>query len=186
MRLAPLAPLALVLALAPLGARAQDGPPPPPEPMLETPYTAAQIASACPVGRKMKFALEAEGQTQYQVLEFKAVTAEGATLLATLMDKDGKPTGEQEETKATWEELRDHAQFPSKTSSRAEGSLTTPAGTFACWVYTVREDEEGLGTTTFWFAKDLAGPPVKIEAREGDAKSPVVYSMTLVEHSPGK
>ena len=50
-------------------------------------------------------------------------------------------------------------------------------------------EDPDMGDTVFWFAKELPGPPVKIEARKKDNKS-AAYTMTLVENTgspaPGK
>jgi hypothetical protein len=194
---------ATLLAFAP--ARAQDDKGPmggdeqvgPPEAMMETPYTAAQIASACPVGRKLKLAVEVEGEKpgetvkQFQLLEFKAATPTGATIVATMLDDQGKETGDREESEVSWEELKTHAEFPQARTKRTDGELETPAGKFKCWIYTVAGEPEDpdMGDTVFWFAKELPGPPVKIEARKKDNKS-AAYTMTLVENTgspaPGK
>jgi hypothetical protein len=181
------ASLALVLAaLAASPALGQEEPAGPPEPTLETPYTAAQIASACPVGRKIVFFVEIEGQKQLQVLEFKEVNAIGAALEATTLDDQGKEM-QRKKSEVTWEELRSHAEFPAARAKRREGDVLTPAGPFACWIYTVTSDPLDAETseTTFWFAKKLPGPPVRIEARKRDGKS-IAYSMTLAENTPGK
>lgn len=168
-----------------------DEPAGPPEQMMETPYTAAQIASACPAGRKLKLAVEIEGEKQFQILEFKTVTATGATIIATMVDDKGVETGDREESVVSWEELKTHAEFPQSRTKRTDGEIETPAGKFACWIYTVagEVDDPEMGDTVFWFAKELPGPPVKIEARKKDNKS-AAYTMTMVENTgspaPGK
>ena len=94
---------------------------------METPYTAAQIASACPVGRKLKLAVEVEGEKpgetvkQFQLLEFKAATPTGATIVATMLDDQGKETGDREESEVSWEELKTHAEFPQARTKRTDG-----------------------------------------------------------------
>ncbi len=181
------ASFALVLAaLVSAPARAQDEPSGPPEPMMETPYSAAQIASACPVGRRLKLSVEMEGEKQFQVLEFKATTETGATIVATMIDEAGKPTGDREESEVSWDELRSHAEFPQARTKRTEGEITTPAGKFNCWIYTVASepDDPEMGDTVFWFAKELPGPPVKIEAKKKGNQG-TAYSMTLVENTVG-
>lgn len=192
-RTALFASFALVLAaLVSTPARAQEEPPGgPSEPMLEAPYTAAQIASACPAGRKIKLEAmimgEAPGQVekQFQVLEFKAVDATKATIVATFLDAKGQPTGDREETDVAWEDMRLQNEHPKAHTKRTEGELVTPAGTFQCWIYTVSsvpdDSEIEMGDTVFWYAKDRPGPAVKIEARLKDGK--VAYALTVVEDS---
>lgn len=178
-----------LLAFAPAFAQDKGGmgggeePAGPAEPMMETPYTAAQIASACPAGRKLKLAVEVEGEKQFQVLQFTAVTPTGATIVATMLDESGRETGDREESQVSWEELQGHAEFPQARTKRTEGDIETPAGKFKCWVYTVagEPDDPEMGDTVFWFAKELPGPPVKIEARKKDNKT-AAYTMTLVEN----
>lgn len=155
----------------------------PAEPMMETPYTAAQIASACPAGRKLKLAVEVEGEKQFQVLQFVSVTPTGARIVATMLDDKGAETGDREESEVSWEELQGHAEFPQARTKRTEGDIETPAGKFKCWIYTVagEVDDPEMGDTVFWFAKELPGPPVKIEARKKDNKT-AAYTMTLVEN----
>lgn len=168
-----------LLALAvPPGLRAQEPEEADrPEEMAPPPHTAAQIKEATRVGRKYTFKIEAPDEpAQLQVMEFTAVTPEGATLKQSTLNEDKTPAGEPVEDQVTWADLESHAHFPKDTTRVSEEELTVPAGTFPCKVYRVTEAEM---VNTFWFAKSLPGAPVKVEAREGDK---VVFTMTLIEH----
>src|SRR5262249_4150975 len=57
----------------------------------------------------------------------------------------------------SWEELRKHAEFPAAATTLDDATTTTPAGTFACKRYVVRDGDE---VSTFYFAPSLPGPPV--------------------------
>lgn len=148
-----------------------------PEEMAPPPYTAAQIKEATHVGRKYTFKIEVPDEpSQLQVMEFTAVTAEGATLKQSTLNEDKTPAGEPVEDQVTWADLESHAHFPKATTRVSEEELTVPAGSFPCKVYRVTEEEV---VNTFWFAKSLPGAPIKVEMREGDK---VVFTMTLTEH----
>lgn len=168
----------IVLALAcfagALGAQETD-----PEEMTKPPYTAQQIREFTKVGRRYVFRVEEQGQPAvFNVMEFVTVTAEGATVRQATLDADKKPVGEQQpDEQVTWEDLELHATFPKAQTTVSEAEVTVPFGKFACVVYTVREAEV---TTTYAFAKDLPGAPIKVEAREGEK---VVVSMVLTEHT---
>jgi hypothetical protein len=173
--------LALVLLCfaGALGAQEPD-----PDEMTKPPFSAKQIRDFTKAGRKYVFRVEEQGQpATFNVIEFVAVTAEGATMRQVTLDAEKKPVGEQEpDEQVTWEDLELHASFPKAQTTMTEAEVTVPAGKFKCVVYTVREPEV---TTTYTFAKDLPGAPIKVEAREGNK---VMVSMVLTEHvdKPGK
>ncbi|MCO5171566.1 MAG: hypothetical protein M9894_35130 [Planctomycetes bacterium] len=169
---------AALLALPAL--RAQDGGP---DELGAPPFSAAQIQEATRVGRRYLFKLEAPKEpVQFQVLEFTAVSAEGATLRQTTLDADRKPEGEAAEARVTWSDLEAQGRFPRARTRVTEEELTLPAGTFACKVYRVDDPDV---VVTHWFATSLPGAPVKVEAKEGGHR--LVFTMTLVEHvNPSK
>ena len=89
-----------------------------------------------------------------------------------------QPVGEEEpDEQVTWLDLEGHARFPKAQTTVSEAEVTVPAGKFKCVVFTVCEPEV---VTTFVFAKDLPGAPIKVEAKEGEK---VVFSMVLQEHT---
>jgi len=174
--------LALVLSLgAPLLAQEK----PPQEPAAEEtgtpPFTARQIREFTKAGRKYVFRIEAKDEApRFSVIEFVSVDADAATMRHQVLGADKKPLeGEPQppEEQVSWEDLEGHARFPKAHTTITEGEVSIPAGKFKAVIFTVREGES---TTTYVFAKDLPGAPVKVESREGDA---VVFSMVLVEHT---
>lgn len=163
---------ALALALA-AGAQEAD-----PDATLPPPFSAAQIRQATHAGRRYVFRVESKGEpVQFQVMEFLSVSEAGARLRQSMLDADRKPAGEPAEDQVTWQDLERHAHFPRSATRVTEEELATPAGTFACAVYRVREVDND---TTYWFARELPGAPVKVEVKEEGTK--VVFTMILVEH----
>ena len=81
---------------------------------------------------------------------------------------------------SSWEELRDHARFEALATLSQEASVEVAAGRYDCWQYAVGSvDERGPFVTTYWFAKDKPGPPVKqVVDRQGE----VEFVLELVEH----
>lgn len=141
-------------------------------PKHPTPYTAAQIRDATKPGRTYRYKVEAPDQPATEkVMTFETVDADGATLVS-----PGEP-----KKRVTWEELRQHAEFPEGLVKTRDEKITVPAGTFDCTVYVVVR--EGGEATSYYFAKTMPGAPVLIaKAKEGRR----VMTSTLVEYRPGK
>lgn len=153
--------------------------------MEKTPFTAAQIQAATRPGRTYTWAVErADGPPLRRVIRFTAVDAERATFVAETADADGKNPKTDPPEQATWEELRQHAEFPRLFVKVTEERLVVPAGTFDCLVYTVTATtrEGAAETLTFWFARELPGPPVKLTVMK-DGK--LARSQVLTSHVPG-
>ena len=76
-----------------------------------------------------------------------------------------EPFGDRSESWSTWAELRDHAAFPAARTTVTEGvEVDVRAGRFVCTLYEVESEEEGTPiTTSYWFARERAGPPVLVE-----------------------
>ena len=81
---------------------------------------------------------------------------------------------------AVGKQLREHAEFPRFAVKISEAKVEVPAGTYECVVYTVTAAEE---VVTFFFAKTLPGPPVKMVIEKGGK---VVRKQELVACAPGK
>jgi len=141
-------------------------------PKYPTPFTAEQIRGATKAGRTYRYKVEAADKpASERTVTFVSVDAEGATIAT---------TGEGNK-RVTWEELRQHAEFPVPIVKTREESITTPAGKFDCIVYVVLG--EGGEASTFYFAKTLPGAPVMFFiAKEGRR----MMTSTLVEHRAGK
>lgn len=143
-----------------------------PGPKYPTPYTAEQIRAATKAGRTYRYRVEASGKPPSErALTFASVDATGAELVT---EGEGKK-------RVTWEELRQHAEFPAAIVRTREERVTVPAGTFDCIAYVVL-GEEGEAST-FFFAKDLPGAPVQIFVNKDGRR---VTTTKLVEHRPGK
>lgn len=141
-----------------------------------TPYSAEQIRASCPAGTRLIFDVVQGGEASVLHMDFVHADADGARTRS-------QPLGEAavEESSASWEELRDHARFPSQRTSVTGSEVEVPAGTFSTTRYRV-EGEDGT-STEFHFAKDIAfaGPPVHMVMR--DASGAVRYQMSLRERT---
>ena len=130
-----------------------------------TPYSAAQIRTACGAGRRNTYRIDAAGEAPY--------------LMATVWLGGGEDSGEAEfsklepngeriagpgRTEMEWADLQAHASYPAEYTTIEETSIETAAGTFDVWLYTVTRD--GL-VERAWFAKDLPGPPVMVSRSHG-------------------
>lgn len=138
---------------------------------LAAPFTAEAIRCAHEQGERLDYAVESPGKTDkyrdVMTTEFLSVDADGAELESNTMDFTGHLTAKAERTRVTWVSLRDRSIFPAARTTTREESTTVPAGTFACKVYEVREEN---GTThTYWFATSAPGLLVRIQSKRGDA-----------------
>lgn len=149
--------------------------------MAPTPFTAAQIRDATRNGRRYEWKVEANGKpTQWLEITFHDVDANGATIYRGGRDDEEQPMTTTA-VPVTWEELQGHARFPAGATTRSEGSVTTPAGTYDCVVYRVTTDDGSL--RVFYFAKSMPGAPVlHYSERNGER----LETSTLVAHSPGE
>lgn len=184
-RVRPFVRLAFVFSLlAACGPAAVEAPPPPPPAapaVAPIPYTVDQLREGCPAGRVIVFRMEMAGKPAVRrAMRFVAVTPEGADVETTVVDDTGAPLKAPSREHASWEELRKHGAFPQDRTTIAEDTVTTPAGTFACSVYTVRG--EGDEVKRFWFAKTMPGPPVLFFTEKGGARA---MTSTLVAADPG-
>ncbi|MGA1487680.1 MAG: hypothetical protein ACO4CW_06535 [Planctomycetota bacterium] len=151
------------------------------EQFAPAPFTARQIAQACPVGRTNTFAMTMETGDYVMVHRFTEVSPEGATIQRLFGEVRGDtnaaaPDLRSEVKEVAWSELQRDASFPrEKTRIRSE-RISVRAGTYDCWRYDVIE---GATITHHWFAKGLAGPPVKIELHR-DGKLFAVTELTEI------
>lgn len=148
--------------------------------MASTPFSAEEIRAATKPGRMYKLRVETPGEaTVFRTIEFTEVSDDQVVMKITTADESGKPIGEPETKRATWEELRSHALYPEASTSVSEAEVEVPAGKFSCKLYTVTQEGS---VTKAWFAKALPGAPVQHEVTKDGA----VTRMVLVEHTPGK
>jgi hypothetical protein len=154
-------------------ARIRDHAADAPEPRLPTPYTAAQLRAALPVGSVMVYQHTEGGTVSVHRTEVVAADAERVTFAASA---DGEEGGRSEHT---FTELRDHASFPVAGTAWADEEVTVPLGTLPTRRYTV----QGAGQAkTFWFSPHHPGPPVKMTVEAGGVQ---VFEMVLVERTGG-
>jgi hypothetical protein len=143
------------------------------------PYTAAQLHAACGVGRLLDFRVEARGQpVVHRVMEFVGGDDERALVETRVTDDAGRELAPPSRAEASWEELQRHGQFPAEQLTITTGTASTPAGDFACHVYTVRAPG---AVHTFYFADALPGPPVLFFTDDGRGR---LMTTTLVRSMP--
>jgi hypothetical protein len=134
------------------------------------------------VGRTYVYRVEAEGKlTVLREMRFTRVDADRAEVATTIKDEAGKVIEAKPPRSAAWAELRSHQEFPADRVTTAEEEVKVPAASWKATVYTVRG--EGGAIDRFYFARDLAGPPV-LFTTEKDGKR--VMTSTLVEYRPGE
>ena len=145
-----------------------------------TPYSALEIAACCAHGRTVVFEVSTPQEKMHQKTRFLLPDAEGVEVeVVNISPRTGKPAGPVRGSRAAWTSLQKHASFPKSVTTIAPGEVTTPAGSFRCQVYTLAIPS---GKRVFYFARDLAGPPVKMVAFDPAGKQ--VMSMTLIRHAP--
>jgi len=153
-----------------------------------TPFSAAEIRAACPAGRVTVLRMERlTGERFLQVFRFHKGDEEGTELETAMLSPDGKNQLSSQRGRTKWADLQAHASYPKDQTTRTEKRVKTPAGTFDCWQYLVvtKLQDKGVERTMerrFWFAKNLAGPPVKMTVHLDGKKT---FDMLLVENRNG-
>lgn len=146
------APAQPVAAKAPEAAPAVEKAP--------APFTADQLRTGCPVGRRIVYKIEEEGKPVVRrTMEFIGNDANGAEIKGTTTDASGKEI-ESGASKATWTELRSHGEFDKNRLEIKHRTVSVPFGTLETTVYKV--DAADGTVTTYYFADTLPGPPVLI------------------------
>lgn len=186
--------LLLTLAATSVACGGADAPQPAPEPSppvsseapaaaptLDPPFSAEQIRDTCIVGLTIDVRLsDAQGDSlqRWTVVESgpEAVAFEYADL-----DGAGEVVGDPVVERASWNELRDHAVFPSAIATRERATRETALGTLDGWLYVVGEPQRGA-VSEFFFADSLPGAPVWMQVTLDGA---VVQTMSQeTRHSP--
>ena len=127
------------------------------------PFSVYDIRAGCPSGRVIEYRIEKAGSPPSVELErwaFTPLNLETVSITTTRFDAEGKPEGAPTTESAKWTELHEHARFPQSATQIYNESLTLPAGTFDVMRYVVTRDGD---VKTYWFARSLPGPPVKVE-----------------------
>lgn len=147
---------------------------------LPTPFTAAQIRRAMPVGSEITLRVEGPETIGMRWTVLRA-DADDMTMRVQI-DHDGT-WSEGSEREHTWVSLRDHAAFSVQVAKRERVRVTCAFGTFPGWRYVVNEvDGEGSPqVVTMDFVTALPGPPVRAETVRADG---VKIVMTQVGREP--
>ncbi len=145
-----------------------------------TPYTAAEIRANCRKGRINKWRMVTDQGEFVSVQRFVAVDEKGARIQSLTLNANGSPTGKSKNTSGTWIEFQGHASYPAAMTEIRSEWTQVPMGEFECWVYIV--EEKGT-TTTYWFAKTMPGPPVRIDITKGKKR---LLEMEQIELVTGK
>lgn len=126
------------------------------------------------------FEVEAPGQKKgTSVMEFIAADDDSATVRSSVFNASDEPVGKPSEGKESWEGLRRHAAFPRETTTIEEATITVPAGTFVCKLYTVVGERDGRREVRrFHFANALPGPPVRMTV---EVDGELVHAVTMLE-----
>lgn len=139
-----------------------------------TPFTAAEIRDGSHVGRTVRQVVEAEGvPTVTRIVRWVEKDADGATSDVVVLDATGTEI-ERYRSHSRWLDLQRHASMPIATTTIDRVTLESPMGALECLRYT-RLD--GDATDTFWFARSMAGMPVRTERAEHGR---VVERVTMV------
>lgn len=147
-----------------------------------TPYTASQLRAAHPTGTRLRWRMTASGARGLdQVTEFVGADEFGVGMVQ-WAERDGEVQGAKAESRATWEELRDHAKFDAEMTTREAATVTVPAGTYPCWLYSVREVARPGVVQRYYFARGHAGPPVLYVLLTDDEEQ---LRMELLEYRRG-
>lgn len=145
-----------------------------------TPFSAEEIRAGCQPPRTIRLRIEPAGATPFiRVNRFLEADAEGALQEAQRFAIDGTPLDEGERHRVSWLGFQEHASYPETQTTISEETIDLPAGSFACWCYTVRD---GNDERRFWFARELPGMPIQMEEREGGA---LTFRMVMLDNVPG-
>ncbi len=153
-----------------------------PEASAPHPFSPAEIRGATADGRRYTFRMDAGGDAPatFRTMELTEVTDTACTVGGETWSEGSEPTS-RPASRFTWQDLWSHATYPAQSTTIEPEQVTVGAGTFACQRYSVRDEPDGELVTRAWFAGDLPGAPVKMEAYESGA---LAMTMTLVEHHP--
>ena len=129
------------------------------------PFTVLQIRAGCAPGRTIEYRVEKEGEPpRRERWSFAEADPETARITTTTFDTEGKQVGPPVVETARWTELHEHAHFPFAATTINAEPITLPAGTFETMRYVVTK---GDLVKTYWFARSLPGPPVRLEVSKG-------------------
>ncbi|SFS09920.1 hypothetical protein SAMN04487783_1332 [Agrococcus baldri] len=137
------------------------------EGLAPTPFTADEIRAGCPDGHWLLVRTERAGVETFHRNGFEEGDEAGCTLTSVETDASGRPTWDVSRQRATWLDLQAHAAFPAERTTVAPERIRLAFGERECLRYEVTGDG---GTTTFWFALDHPGMPVRRGSGDGVAE----------------
>ena len=157
------------------------------------PFTLEQLAGACRPGRIDVYRVKSQ-QARHPVLVTQTWTGFQDNVasyeITKRLDVPEAPTvGSPEPRDVELYTLMQKWSWPAAATTISEQDVTTPAGTFACVVYTVRTalGSEGLGSGSpgsameemHAFAKDRPGPPVRFAVtKDGE----IIHAQELISY----
>ncbi|HSO38819.1 MAG TPA: hypothetical protein VLT33_40090 [Labilithrix sp.] len=199
-------PVALLFALALLGACGGSKPPPKTAdtdaafeaaiaaekeqdakrdaPAASRPSASSKGAvAAAPFSWEQIRAATKNGRTYRYRVEVPGKPAKERVLTFTKVDESGAEifAGGDAPRRMGWQALQKDAEFPKDKLTVHEESVKLPGGKFDCVVYEVRGDAGE--TWTYFFAKSLPGAPVLFYTEQDGRR---VKTTTLLQHIPGK
>jgi hypothetical protein len=158
--------------------------PPATEETTQPPFDAGALRDAFQVGLTLRYQITQEGHTRVEQWQVTAADAETCTLNVKIFSADGnsliEDTGDHT---SKWTELENHGRFPAARTTRTDSSIDVPAGHFETWQFVVAPGSSTESARTLHFARNLPGPPVWLEFKQGDL---VVNKMELLSRTgPG-
>lgn len=142
-----------------------------------TPHSAEEIRKACPQGHFRRYLVEVPNEPPlYRKLTFQNATKDAVEMRTVQVDAEGNTVGERRQVWIRWQGLQAEASFPKGITTISDVTLVTNAGVFPSWLYELRR-REGQEVERYWFARTLAGPPVRYERH---VKGKRVFRMTLL------
>jgi len=145
-----------------------------------TPFTAAEIRAGCPAGRTVLLRIDETGTgdpaPRYRSTRFLACDADGADQDRGGTDADGTAIEPRIAYRSSWLDLQAPASFPAAVTTIESDRVELPIGGLDCLRYRVTDPVDGT-TTTFWFATELPGMPVRVVSEHGGG---AVSTMTMV------
>jgi hypothetical protein len=163
---------------------AQPASAPTPDGFAPRMFDAAQLREAFPAGTELRFRFELEGKpTVFEHWTWVTSTSTIAVVESEHLDADGKRMAPPERSPATWQELADHGLFPADKTTIEDQELDSALGRRECRLYRVEAtDAQGEPVTrTFYFAKDLPGPPIRFETWKNGRR---IFRAEMIERKP--
>lgn len=127
-----------------------------------TPFSAAEFRDSFYNGLRFKYQIQTTDEPDiFAVVTFWNWSEEGVSIEAVRFDSEGKQVGEKKNTRVKWKEFQKQLSFPEANTKITSETISTPAGTFECWLYEVTSG--GKKVERLWFTKTMPGLPVYSE-----------------------